>query len=633
MATSLRHVGTLAITFSLLSLALTAPPQQYGKHRRWPSSTPLPSTNSTPPPPMSTSSSPSPSYDFIIVGGGTAGLALANRLTESGDQNVLVLEAGEAPTTVASYEAPGANQLILGSSLDWAFTSLPEESLNGRQLTYNRGRCLGGSSAINGLTYGRGSSSIYDLWQSLGNPGWSWEDVFPLFIKSTHFNPPTDNVKYQGYDPSGYGDGPVQVGYPGNYYSAPGSSAFIESLGAIGVEPTNDLNTGNNVGAKQETLTLDTEYHRSSAYDNYYIQAMDRPNLRVLTGAPVQRIILKEEGSAVYATGVIYTDYASGATINATCSKEVIMSAGSFQTPQLLLLSGIGPPATLAANGIQMYIDNENVGKNLQDHSYFSLNVRTEADVSYSSLYSDISRMQAAEMEYQESQGPFIAPIGPSFGFEKLNASTLAQLDPANSLADRQNQSHIEYYYETTFYPNRPTPQYVPLSNESYVSFTAGVLAPSSRGYVSIESSSTSDPPQINLNYFSSPTDQALGIYAFKNLRKVLGRYAASFGNTIGPNNGEVSPGPSVESDADILEYIRNTAVTVWHASGTCAMLPQGSGGVVDARLRVYGVSGLRVVDTSIFPIVPDHHTQGPVYMVAEKAAQLIKEDYGFGGR
>ena len=511
---------------------------------------------------------------------------------------------------------------------------------------FTGGRCLGGSSAINGLTYGRGSSSVYDLWQSLGNPGWSWEEIYPLFVKarlqfsttrnvpdcaqSTHFNPPTNNVSYQGHDPSAYSDGPIQISYPGYYYAAPGSSAFVESLSAIGVEPTNELNTGNNFGAKQEPLTLDTRYRRNSAYDNYYMQAAGRANLQVLTFSPVQRIILEQQGSSIVATGVVYNDYASGATINVTATKEVIMSAGSFQTPQLLLLSGIGPVATLADNGIQMYVDSENVGKNLQDHTYFSVNVRTQANISYSSLYNDVALLQTAEAEYQNSRGPLTAPAGPSFGFEKLNASVLAQLDKAGALSNRQNQSHIEYYYEDIFYPNYLTPGYTPLPNESYISLTAGLIAPVSRGSVSIKSSSISDSPQINLNYYTAQTDEAIAVYAFKNLRKVLARYAANFGNTIGPDNGEVSPGATVQSDADILNYIRSTAITVWHASGTCAMLPQAAGGVVDARLRVYGVSGLRVVDTSIFPIVPDQHTQGPVYMVAEKAAQIIREDHNF---
>lgn len=449
-------------------------------------------------------------------------------------------------------------------------------------------------------------------------------------MKSTHFNPPTDKFTYQGHDPLGYSDGPIQVGYPGYYYTAPGSSAFVESLGAIGVQPINDLNMGKNVGAKQEPLTLDTAFHRNSAYDNYYKQAMHRPNLHVLTGSPVQQIILTKEGSSTKATGVVYNDYASGANTNASCSKEIILCAGAIQSPQLLMVSGVGPALELAANGIQTYVDNENVGKNLQDHSYFSINVRTGADVSYYSLYNNIANMQKAEKEYLDSRGLLIAPRGPSFGFEKLDANTLAQLDVSKSLADRHNQSQIEYLYETTSYPAYSTSEYVPLPNESYVPFTAGSIAPVSRGNITLKSASVNDAPNINLNYWSSPTDQALGIYAFKNLRRILARYAATFGNTIGPNNGEVNPGPSVQSDAHILEYIRHTAVTVWHASSTCAMLPRSSGGVVDARLRVYGVHGIRVVDTSIFAIIPDQHTQGPAYMVAEKAAQLIKEDHNF---
>ena len=624
------------------SSSLISPP------RTTPTRTAFTNSSSTPTPPNSLVSPAS--YYFIIVGGGTAGLALAARLTESGNQTVLVLEAGPAPTIVAAYKSAGADQLVLGSPIDWAFTTLPQQSLNGRQITYNRGRCLGGSSSINGLSYGRGSSSVYDLWESLGNPGWSWDDVFPLFVQSTHFNAPSDNVSYQGFDPAAYGNGPVQVGYPGYYYEAPGSTAFVECLGAIGVQPTDDLNAGNNVGAKQQALTIDTEYHRSSAYDNYYKQALGKPNLVVLTYSPAQQIILQQQGSSVLATGVVYSDYASGATVNVTATKEVILSAGSFQTPQLLLLSGIGSAATLAKNGIQMYVDNENVGMNLQDHAYFSINVRTQANVSASSLYNDIALLQTAEMQYQSSQGPLVASLSPSFGFQIVNVSTLEQLEATELLTDRKNQSHIEYYYEDFFYPSPSTPEYTPLPNESYVSLTAGVIAPVSRGSVSIKSSSISDPPQINLDvcdplqlksctllltlilthilqYYTAQSDQKLAIYAFKNLRTVLAQYA-SYGYTIGPDNGEVSPGPSVETDADILEYlpsvlhaqsitstngsryIRNTAVTLWHASGTCAMLPQSQGGVVDARLRVYGVSGLRIVDTSIFPIIPDQHTQ-----------------------
>jgi choline dehydrogenase len=263
----------------------------------------------------------------------------------------------------------------------------------------------------------------------------------------------------------------------------------------------------------------------------------------------------------------------------------------------------------------------------LQDHTYFSINVETDASISYESLYNDYSKLQQATAEYQQSTGPLTAPIGLSFGFESVPASTLISIGASALAQTRADQAHIEYFYESEYYPNAPTPQYSPTPyNTSYISLTAGLVAPLSRGSVSIKSNSLSDPPQIDLEYYTAPEDQALAIYAFKNLRKILENFA-TYNYTIGPNNGEVSPGPSVQSDADILAYIRATAVTVWHASGTCAMLPQGQGGVVDERLRVYDVNDLRIVDTSVFPIIPDTHTQGPAYMLAEKAAAMILED------
>ncbi|KAK3306255.1 glucose-methanol-choline oxidoreductase [Chaetomium strumarium] len=569
------------------------------------------------------------SYDFVIVGGGTAGLALAARLTEDEKTTALVLEAGGPPDQVAAYKAPGADLQVLGSPIDWGFTTLPQEGLNGRQLTYNRGRCLGGSSAINGLTYGRGSSGLYDLWETLGNAGWGWDGVLPFFKKSTTFVPPQQRVAQQDFDASLYGQGPVKLSYPPYVNGTPGSIAFVESLSAIQVPIVQELNAGCNVGAKQEPLTMDDKYHRSSSYDNYYMEAKERPNLRVLPFSPVQQLILEEGAGKLKATGVVYLDYLGGRTLNVTVNKEVIMSAGSIQTPQLLMLSGIGPTETLNKAGIKVYLANENVGQNLQDHTYFSINVEVGPSISVSSLYHDLSKLQKAEQEFQDSKGPLTAPVGLSYGFEKIPADVLTSINATTLASERPNQAHIEYYYETIYYPNVPSPYYRSHEyNTSYISLTAGLVAPLSRGSVSIRSNSLSDAPEIDLKYYVHPEDQAVAIYAFRNLRKILTKFA-TYNDTVGPNHGEVNPGPAVQTDEQILDYIRETAVTVWHASGTCAMLPREKGGVVDERLRVYGVEGLRVVDASVFPVIPDQHTQGPVYMVAEKAAVLIKEDWG----
>ncbi|CAG5179622.1 uncharacterized protein ALTATR162_LOCUS9378 [Alternaria atra] len=468
------------------------------------------------------------SFDFIIAGGGTAGLALAARLTEEGTHSVLVLEAGSRPDTVASYQAPGADLQVLGSPIDWAFGTLPQSGLNDRQLIYNQGRCLGGSSAINGLA------------------GWSWEEVFPYFKKSTTFNPPSaENITAQDYNASLYADGPVQLAYPPYVYAYPGSEAFVESLSALGLPKVQDLNGGTNIGTKHEPFTMDNQYRRSSSYDSYYMQARNRPNLKVLEMSPVQQVILEKAGDAVVATGVVYIDYATGQTLNATAKKEVILSAGALKTPQLLMLSGIGPTEILEEAGIQPYVLNENVGKNLQDHIYFSVIAEADPSISYSPLYHDYSKLQQATQEYKEAEGPLTAPVGLAFGFEKISSDTLASIG-ASALAaqNRSDQAHIEYLYETIYYPNLPSPYYSSKEyNTSYVSFTAAILAPTSRGTVSVLSNSLSDPPQIDQQYYTTPEDRALALYSFRNLRKLLAKFA-TYNFTIGPNNGEVAPGP-----------------------------------------------------------------------------------------
>lgn len=292
------------------------------------------------------------------------------------------------------------------------------------------------------------------------------------------------------------------------------------------------------------------------------------------------------------------------------------------------MLSGIGPAETLVKVGVDLYVDSPKVGKELQDHTYFSIMVEADSSISYDPLFSDYSELQAAEAEYQNG-GPLIAPVGLSFAFERIPVEILNEIGAAALAANRSDQAHVEYYYESIFYPNYPTPQYAPQQyNTRYISLTAGLIAPLSRGSVSVESNSLTDGPVIDLQYYTDPTDRAVAIYAFKNLRKILDQFA-TYNFTIGPNNGEVSPGPSVQSDEDIMNYIRETAITVWHASGTCAMLPQEDGGVVDSRLRVYGVNNLRIVDTSVFPTLPDQHTQAATYMLAEKAAAIIKADCG----
>ncbi|KAI5361819.1 Putative glucose-methanol-choline oxidoreductase, FAD/NAD(P)-binding domain superfamily [Septoria linicola] len=532
--------------------------------------------------------SESPSdYDFVIVGGGAAGLALGVRLSEVESQRVLVLEAGQFPEIVKSYLTPGASQQVLGTDLDWGFTTLPQESLGNRSIVYHREIFHSITTTLD--KYQNTNEAQRRAWVvSLGNQGWSWESVLPYFVKSNKFVP-VNVAPYQTFDQSAYApDGPIALSYPTFVYDS--STALIEALAA------------------QEPLVLDAHQQRVSAYDGYFKPVRGRPNLVVRPLSQVQSVILEQRNGSLTATGVVLSDYASGQTQNITACKEVVLSAGTFQTPQMLMLSGIGPEETLSEFGIQQYVINKNVGRNMEDHFYFSVIARAGANASASSLYNRIDLLQAAEAECTSNKsGPLTTPIGPTYGFRQLSQAELESLGAAQALGAQTNQAHIEYLWENIYYPTGPSmtlDQYPPNKNESFISVTAALLSPVSRGNVTLMTNSIQDGPAINVNYLESEVDQRIAL-------------------------GEVVPGADVDDDATLLEYIKSTLLPVWHPSGPCRMLPQAQGGVVDNRLRVYGVNGLRVVDASIIPVVPDSHIQGPVYMVAEKAADMIKQDYG----
>jgi choline dehydrogenase len=444
-------------------------------------------------------------------------------------------------------------------------------------------------------------------------------------------------MTYKVWDPEAYSDGPLQIGFQG---FVPNSTVgFMTAVEAVGVPVVDELNSGNNTGVKQGTGCLDPEYRRSSSYDSFYKQARDRPNLDVLHSAPVQSLIFDEasmeEGGTPRVTGVNFRDEPSSLYYQISARKEVIVSLGAFHTPQFLMVSGIGPEEELSRFGINPVVVNENVGQHLNDHNVFSIMaLATEDADSAQKRNSDVELLIAAQEQYYSGNGgTYTSPSGITNGFQQLTNETLIEIGAEEVVNQGYvNRAHVEFLFENIFYPGGPTPYYIPSGDENYISVTASSLIALSRGNVTLRGTSMQDIPVINPNYFADPTDRAIAINSFRDLRKILAHPALAQ-YTMGPNSGEVSPGvenvPDDDEDA-IWEYIQENTIPNWHASGTAQMLPLEDGGVVDARLKVYGVEGLRVVDCSIIPVLPDVNIAGPVYMIAEKGSDLIREDWGF---
>ncbi|KAK8177449.1 GMC oxidoreductase [Phyllosticta citrichinensis] len=516
-------------------------------------------------------------YDFIIAGGGPTGPVLANRLTKSGKNQVLLKSSWHTShrADINSLAAPP----FTGASLD------------DRILRYYRGNCLGGSSAINGFYYGRGTSMVYDDWVTRGNPGWGWDDIYPLF------------------DPSAYSDGPLKIGFQG--YVPPSGVGFIEaSAEALRVPIVEDYNTGNSTGVKQGTAQVDGKFERSSSYDGYLKEALGRPNLDVLHDAPVWKINFDTTGDRPRATGVAFTDHPTGIVHDVYAKKEVIVSAGAFNLPQLLM-------GSLEKYGIDIVHINENIGQHLNDHSVFSIMALSTPEFSSSDMAATYADLRAAQLEfYSNLTGQYTAPSCITNAFQRLSAEELREIG-AEAIIDAglENQSHIEYPYERVFYPNGPTPYYTPKGNETYISLTASSMVALSRGNVTLQSNSVAELFAINRNgtnrpqYYADPTDAKIATASFKYLRKILA-HPRMAQYTMGPNDGE------------------NT-VPNWHASGTNQMLLEADGGVVDPSLKVSGVDGLRVCDCSIIPVLPRVNIVATVFMIGEKGAQLIRRDWG----
>ncbi|KAL3494844.1 hypothetical protein BJX62DRAFT_196889 [Aspergillus germanicus] len=569
-------------------------------------------------------------YDYVIIGGGTSGLTIAARLAEDPDVSVAVIEAG------GYYEIEGGPPSIIPglagiantgtdpsdkSPIDWNFVAEPLSEGNDRALRYARGRTLGGSSARHYMVYQRGTKGTYEQWSEItGSDSWSWDSVLPYFKQSVTLTPADMTDRFPNttvyYDPEGYSpDGaPLQVSWPN--YGSPFSTYVEIGLEAIGLARDTDFNMGSLDGSSWAPITIDPKDQTRSSSETSFLQEAYRSTDLVVYP---HTMALKINFDETTATGVQVRSNA-GVPFTLTASKEVILSAGTFQSPQLLMVSGIGPEDQLEEHGIEVISNLPGVGQNLWDHCMFG--VVNEVNVITSSrIISDPQAALQAGVDYTKQSGPLTAPGFGVIGWQQGPIEGLSQeTQEALTAAFPSDWPILEYLSLDGILDgwHSALDQFAGKGHE-WASLAAGLVAPLSRGNITIRSDSADDAPVIELGYLTHPGDQEVAIAAVKRLRAAW----EATNITIGE---EYRPGPDVQTDAEILEFIRSTVVPVFHAAGTCAMGKESDPlAVVDATGKVYGVQSLRVVDASIFPTLPAGHPQSSCYMVAEKIAADIK--------
>jgi choline dehydrogenase len=526
-------------------------------------------------------------YDYIIVGAGSAGCVLANRLTENPDVTVLVLEAGGKDNSIFMKMPLAWRQIWRGPRFNWNFTTEPERFLDGRQVALPRGKVLGGSSSINGMLYVRGNPRDYDLWRQAGCDGWSYADVLPYFKRA--------EGSWRGEGEYHGGAGPL--GVSATDVSNLGFDLIRDTAKAAGIPMTDDFSGGQPEGFGIVDLTI-KDGVRCSAAKAYLHPALTRSNLTLKINALTQRVLI-ENGRA---TGVSYLS--DGAQTIAHAKREVILCGGSYNSPQLLLLSGIGPAEQIAEHGIKPVHDLPGVGKNLSEHVVFHVQFALKKPITF------LSRLRADKVAMSVLQWAM-------FRTGDFATQALTALAFVRSRADLERPD-IQLFFNSTrmdakvWFPGITTPQKHML--EGYPSLNY----PESRGEVRLRSADPRDPPRIWLNFLGTEQDRATARECIRLVRRIYN--TPPLGSLI---ESETSPGTDVVSDADIDAFTRRTAEVGHHPVGTCAM-GTGEMAVVDPQLRVRGLSGLRVVDASIMPTVPGGNTNGPTIMIAERAADLI---------
>ena len=527
------------------------------------------------------------SFDYVIVGAGTAGCVLANRLSEDRRSRVLLLEAGGRDDYFWIKVPVGYLYTQNNPRTDWCFRTEAEAGLNGRALDYARGRVLGGCSSINGMIYMRGQARDYDLWAQMGNRGWGWDDVLPWFRKSEHHFGPADAFHGTG------GEWRVERQRLGWEIL----DAFERACNDIGIPPTPDFNDGDNEGTGKFVVNQRRGVRWSAAHA-FLAPARRRPNLTVLTHAQARRI--RFDGGRARALEFRHR----GREARAEVAGELVLAAGSIGSPHLLQLSGVGPGALLRGKGVAPHHDLPGVGANLQDHLQLRLIYRVAGAVTLNQLANSLWGRMAMGLEYALlRRGPL--SMAPS------QLGVFTRSDPSRETAN------LQYHVQPLSLDRFGEPLH------RFPAFTASVcnLRPESRGTVALKSPDPEEPPAIAPNYLSTPGDRQAAVDAIRLTRRIA---AAPSLAPYRPE--EVLPGRERDTDADLARAAGDIGTTIFHPVGTCRMGadPQA---VVSDRLSVHGLENLRVVDASVMPAITSGNTNSPTVMIAEKGAAMMLED------
>ncbi|KAF5386554.1 hypothetical protein D9615_001729 [Tricholomella constricta] len=558
---------------------------------------------------------PSKKYDFVIVGAGAAGSVLANRLSENTKFSVLLLEAGGSNQDALPTKIPFFCTRLSNTLYDWNYTTTPQVGLNGRSISYPRGHVLGGSTSINGMFYTRGSAEDYDRYAEVtGDAGWSWKGIQKYIRRNEIFNPPADHHNTSGqYDPSIHGlHGINSVSLPGNPQSIDGR--VIQTTFDLDEFHFNqDMNSGHLLGLGWLQATIKGGSRSSSATSYLGSKFINRPNLHILLNVRVTRVLSSTRDRSFR---TIELAQAKGPKRLIAARKEIILSAGTVGTPHILLNSGIGDKDELAQLGIETTHHLPDVGKNLTDHPRLASNwIVNSIGRTFDIINQNATLTDNLIRQWEKTQiGPLVDTFASHLFFARLLGNRLPDgKDPAAG----PDTPHYELGFSNGFVGATPL-------NGKFIAITTRVVSPTSRGLITLKSKDPLEPPLIDPGFLSTNFDILAMREAVKSAKRFLDGPAWK-GYVLQPFGALAN----VTTDAQLDTYIRSGTGTSTHCTGTASMSARNATyGVVDPDFRVKGLGGIRIIDASVLPYVPSAHTQAPVYILAERAADLIKEDW-----